>query len=653
MTNFPFLLRPKHESEHIVIAGFFFFLCLPYYKLMIGHGKSSIDHKHQIFNRRRSLRHRSYPIFLINQNLQRLVMAGQSRKWMILVATIWIQAFTGTNFDFSAYSSEMKKVLGISQVQLNYLAVASDMGKVFGWSSGLALMYFPLWVVLFMAAFMGLFGYGTQWLVIRNAISLPYMLVFFLCLLAGCSICWFNTVCFVLCIKNFPANRALALSLTVSYNGVSAALYALAGEAINASSSSLYLLLNSIVPLIFSIAALIPILRQTSVNPLSPEAVRIDSIMFLVLNVLAVLTGVYLLIFGSNTSDSSTTARLLLAGAISLLVFPLCIPGVVYARHWFHHTVHSSFHLRGSGFILVDDDDLELHKRLVSREASSNDRNGSMSDDGSEYKLGSEKCIKDELDRTRCYEKMIEKDQLVILGEEHPAQVLVGRLDFWLYYIAYFCGGTIGLVYSNNLGQIAQSLGESSNTTLLLTLYSSFSFFGRLLSAAPDYVRAKMYFARTGWLTIALLPTPVAFFLLAGLGNSMALRVGTALIGLSSGFIFAAAVSVTSELFGPNSVGVNHNILITNIPIGSLVYGVLAAMVYDGNAGRGLNLKLKFAESVVCMGKQCYFLTFVWWGCLSILGLVSSLLLFLRTKHAYDAFERNRASAETSHEIAS
>ncbi len=104
-------------------------------------------------------------------------MAGQSRKWMILVATIWIQAFTGTNFDFSAYSSAFKSVLGISQVQLNYLAVASDLGKVFGWSSGLALMYFPLWVVLFMAAFMGLLGYGIQWLLIRNVLTLPYFLV--------------------------------------------------------------------------------------------------------------------------------------------------------------------------------------------------------------------------------------------------------------------------------------------------------------------------------------------------------------------------------------------------------------------------------------------------------------------------------------------
>lgn len=104
-------------------------------------------------------------------------MGGQSGKWMILVATIWIQAFTGTNFDFSSYSSDLKSVLGISQVQLNYLSMASDMGKALGWCSGVSLLYFPMWVVIFMAASMGLFGYGLQWLVIRRFISLPYFLV--------------------------------------------------------------------------------------------------------------------------------------------------------------------------------------------------------------------------------------------------------------------------------------------------------------------------------------------------------------------------------------------------------------------------------------------------------------------------------------------
>ncbi|KAF5946541.1 hypothetical protein HYC85_016769 [Camellia sinensis] len=105
------------------------------------------------------------------------IMVGQSRKWMILVASTWIQAFTGTNFDFSSYSSDLKSVLRISQLQLNYLSVASDMGKAFGWCSGVSLLYFPLWVVLFIAAFIGLIGYGLQWLVIQRLITLPYFLV--------------------------------------------------------------------------------------------------------------------------------------------------------------------------------------------------------------------------------------------------------------------------------------------------------------------------------------------------------------------------------------------------------------------------------------------------------------------------------------------
>lgn len=114
-----------------------------------------------------------------NRRVVKIYMAGQSRKWMILVATIWLQAFTGTNFDFSSYSSQFKSVLGISQVQLNYLAVASDLGKALGWSSGLALIYLPLWLVMFMSAFMGLIGYGLQWLVITQYITLPYFLVSF------------------------------------------------------------------------------------------------------------------------------------------------------------------------------------------------------------------------------------------------------------------------------------------------------------------------------------------------------------------------------------------------------------------------------------------------------------------------------------------
>ncbi|KAF2532512.1 hypothetical protein F2Q70_00032802, partial [Brassica cretica] len=375
--------------------------------------------------------------------------------------------------------------------------------------------------------------------------------VFLCCLLAGLSICWFNTVCFVLCISNFPANRSLALSLTVSFNGVSAALYTLAYNAINPTSPELYLLLNALIPLVISFTAIIPILRQPPFEPLPPDGVRRDSLMFLILNILAALNGVYLLLFESNSS-ALASARLLFGGAIILLILPLCIPGLVIARNWYLRTIHTSFRLEGSGVPLL-------------------------------------------------------------------------------------CTG-VPLLLTFDKSILSASLG----TGMLAHEANRASY--QLLSddVVPNPLCRKVYFARTGWLAIALLPTPIALFLLASSGTASALQVGTALMGLSSGFIFAAAVSITSELFGPNSVGVNHNILITNIPIGSLIYGFLAALVYDSHGTTGIK---SMTDSVVCMGRGCYRMTFVWWGCLSVLGLGSSLVLFIRTRKAYQRFEQARISS--------
>ncbi|KAJ4769511.1 Major facilitator superfamily protein [Rhynchospora pubera] len=539
-------------------------------------------------------------------------MAGQSRKWMIVVATLWIQAFTGTNFDFSAYSSALKVAMGISQVELNYLATASDLGKLFGWSSGLALLYLPLPVVLFIAAGTGLVSYSLQWLVVTSQISLPYTAVFLLCLLAGCSICWFNTVCFVLCIRNFPINRSVALSLSISFNGVSAALYSLMQSSLSSitTSPSVYLLLNATVPLIVSTVVLPPILLQPSEDliELSPRKASHDTHRFLILHILAFFTGLYLLFLNSVSTDSSI-ASVILAGAIILLILPLLVPGVIFAREWAQKNIYSSFRIEVpdtpplQSLIFNDSDELNMSLLTV-----------------------------------------IERKKLAMLGEEYSAWSLVAQPDFWLYYTAYFCGATVGLVYSNNLGQIAESLNLDSDLTMLLAVYSACSFFGRLLSATPDFLTGKMNFARTGWLALALLPTPVGLFLLGKIGSKEALYTGTSLIGLSSGFIFAAAVSVTSELFGANSIGVNHNILITNIPIGSLLYGQIAALVYDSNGTRyGVRGLVTVHDSMVlCMGKECYAVTFLIWGSIACVGFLCSVILFLRTRSAYAEAARRR-----------
>ena len=99
------------------------------------------------------------------------------RRWAVLVSTVWIQALTGTNFDFSAYSSALKSSLGVSQEALNYLATASDLGKALGWSSGLALLHMPLHAVLMVSAAMGLAAYAVQYCCLVASVAVPYPLV--------------------------------------------------------------------------------------------------------------------------------------------------------------------------------------------------------------------------------------------------------------------------------------------------------------------------------------------------------------------------------------------------------------------------------------------------------------------------------------------
>ncbi|KAM3256602.1 hypothetical protein ACQJBY_049188 [Aegilops geniculata] len=549
---------------------------------------------------------------------------GEWRRWAVLVATVWVQALTGTNFDFSAYSSALKASMGVSQQSLNYLATASDLGKAFGWSSGLALLYMPLPAVLLLSAALGLASYALQYGILLPsstlAATLPYPAVFLICLAAGCSICWFNTVCFVVCIRSFSAaNRPLALSLSISFNGLSAAFYTLFANALSPYSPSVYLLLNAILPLAASIIALPAILLCHPHDHSSLRTVpKHDRRVFLCFYTIAFVTGIYLVTFGSVTTTSSA-ARAILMGAMALLTLPLIIPAA-----------------SSCSSVGTHDPDTELtfnhndpQKPLLLNHDDHTETNGSVAHKTVEWQP--EGC---------CCGTILDKGCVLVLGEEHSAKKLIRCVDFWLYYIAYFCGATVGLVYSNNLGQIAQSLHLQPQLTMLLAVYSSCSFFGRLLSALPDFLHRRVSFARTGWLAAALVPMPVALFLMWKLHDVNTLIAGTAVIGLSSGFIFAAAVSVTSELFGPNSIGVNHNILITNIPLGSLLYGQIAALVYDANGRKSTvldNLTGTVDTTIVCMGVKCYSNTFFVWGCITVLGLASSIALFLRTRQAYAA----------------
>ncbi|KAJ8624562.1 hypothetical protein MRB53_033092 [Persea americana] len=508
-----------------------------------------------------------------------------SMRWLSLVGTIWLQSISATNTDFPAYSSQLKHILSISQVQLNNLAFASDAGKLFGWISGIAAVYLPLWLVLLIGTALGLVGYGVQFLFLVNKIAaLQYWQIFLLTVLAGNSICWINTVCYVITIRNFPFDRKIAVGISNSYVGLSAKIYTAMVDAFYhgapSTNSRAYLLLNSVVPMGVSIVTA-PLMREPKTGG-STYMVSGFVVMFFV----TIVTGVYAVMGTVGPLSKLIPPRVHAVGLGILLSAPLAIPVSAMVVDF----VKGRFQIKR---------EMRVHSF-------------SMEEDGVGERVANEVKEEGALER-----------EVVGVEEQMGVRMMVRRVEFWLYFFVYMFGATLGLVFLNNLGQIAESRGLSKSSSLV-SLSSSFGFFGRLMPSLMDYFLAKSRYAVSSTACIATLMAPMtgAFFMLLNT-TTISLYISTAVIGVCTGAITSIAVATTSELFGTKNFSVNHNIIVANIPIGSLLFGYFAAILYqkEGDDGNGR-----------CMGADCYSKTFLIWGSICSLGTLLSFILYLRIR---------------------
>ncbi|XP_040991979.1 protein NUCLEAR FUSION DEFECTIVE 4 [Juglans microcarpa x Juglans regia] len=544
-------------------------------------------------------------------------MSSRTLQWLSLVGIIWLQSINGTNSNFPAYSSQLKHLLSMSQLQLNNLAFASDAGKLLGWFSGVATIYLPLWLVLIIGSSLGLLGYGLQYLFLTDRISsLSYGHIFVLTVVAGNSICWINTVCYVVAIRNFPSDyRQVAVGLTTSYLGLSAKIYTDIVDAAFSSSpierAKAYLLLNSILPMIVCVIAA-PLARELDVG--RPRNMGVGIITMFVITM---ATGVYAVISSLQSISGKLSPSSHAIGIGVFLLAPLVVPVAekiiesvrkidVNAerkkRKVFHFTIEES-----EGEERVDQDWVKDRKEVG--------------------EVGDESGDAEKMENGRLKEIREEAGEVLEIGikEEIGVKEMLKRLNFWLYFLVYLFGATLGLVFLNNLGQIAESRGYSG-TSSLVSLSSSFGFFGRLMPSFVDYYfsRTRYTMSRQASIVAVMAPTAGAFFLLVNNSN-LSLHMSTAAIGVCCGAITSIAVSTTTELFGTKNFSVNHNVVVANIPIGSFLFGYMAAMLYhkEGN------------EDGKCMGMECYRITFITWGSFCLLGTFLALILYARTRKFY------------------
>ncbi|OMP02360.1 Nodulin-like protein [Corchorus olitorius] len=522
-------------------------------------------------------------------------------QWLSLVGIIWLQSINGTNSNFPAYSSQLKLLLSISQLQLNNLAFASDAGKLFGWLSGIAADYLPLWLVLIFGSSLGLIGYGIQYLFLIGYISnLSYGLIFFLTILAGNSICWINTVCYLVTIKNFPQDRQLAIGLTGSYLGLSAKIYTNFVDVIVFHSSPVgrarvYLLLSSVLPFAISVVAA-PVVRVINVGKIITKRSKVAFILILVITI---ATGVFA-VMGSLGSASSWLSPFTSAvGIVSLLLAPLLIPLGQQIRQ-----LILAIGLNREEKVYIEEISEDSMEKMESGVKS---RDNSISSEIDEFS----ESVDDNTTET--------KDEISVV-EEIGVKLMLRRLNFWLYFFVYLFGITLGLVFLNNLGQIAES--RRCSASVLVSLSSSFGFFGRLIPSLKKYYKIS----RTAFVVALMAPTGGAFFLLVNT-NNLWLYMSTAIIGVCTGAMTSISATLTAELFGTKHFGVNHNVVVVNIPIGSCLFGYLAALVYRKQGGSAADGK--------CFGVDCYRSTFILWGSLCFFGTFLALMLYARTRKFY------------------
>ncbi|KAK8551035.1 hypothetical protein V6N13_119528 [Hibiscus sabdariffa] len=535
-------------------------------------------------------------------------MARTSLQWLSLVAIIWLQSINGTNSNFPAYSSQLKYLLSISQIQLNNLAFASDAGKLFGWISGIAANHLPMWLVLILGSALGLIGYGVQYLFLTGHVSnLSYGAIFFLTVLAGNSICWINTVCYIVTIKNFPLDRQLAIGLTGSYLGLSAKIYTDIVDVVFPYSAmeraKAYLILSSVLPFAVSTVSA-PVVKVINVVKTNRAKAA-----FILILVITTATGAFAVLGSLGSASRSLSPLTSAAGMAALLLAPLLIPLGLGLRQQIKQVVAARIlnRLNREEKVYIEEFNNVSMENL---ESGMKEVNGELSQSYSGD------------------DNVSETNETISVMEEIGVKVMLRRLSFWLYFFVYLFGITLGLVFLNNLGQIAESRGCSASA--LVSLSSSFGFFGRLVPSVVDYFfsRSKYMISRTAFVVALMTPTGVAFFLLLVKDNAeLWLYISTAIIAVCTGAITSISVSLTTEFFGTKNFGINHNVVVANIPIGSFLFGYLAATVYrrEGNAeGK-------------CFGMECYKKTFVLWGTLCFIGTFLALILYCRTRKFYNS----------------
>ncbi|KAK9051923.1 hypothetical protein SSX86_028551 [Deinandra increscens subsp. villosa] len=534
-------------------------------------------------------------------------------KWIGFVTAVWVQAIAGNNYTFSNYSDALKSLMALTQLQLNNLSVAKDVGKAFGVVAGLASERVSPAVLLLIGSIEGIIGYGVQWLIVSQRIQpLPYwQMCIFLCM-GGNSTTWMNTAILVTCIRNFRKNRGPVSGILKGYLGLSSAIFTDICTALFNKDPARFLLMLTLVPFIVCLFAIV-FLREVPPSSTAAEE-KSETRYFAIFNVVAVIIAVYLLIFDITGEHGTTLSRIFCIVLLILLASPVSVPVYIAVQNLIRSDLKTL--------------DVEATRTAVTEPLLTQQEEAIITETVS---------VTDEAKESSA---VVEKTPPVI-GEEHTVIEAMKTMDFWILFVSFLCGVGTGLAVQNNMAQMGLAVGYA-DVSIFISLTSIWGFFGRIGSGSiSEYFMKKAGTPRPLWNAASQILMAVGYVLMA-IAMPGSLYIGSIVVGICYGVRLAVTVPTASEMFGLKHYGLIYNIIIINLPIGSFLFsGLLAGLLYDAEATPSAG------GGNTCVGAHCYRLVFIVMAIACVIGFVLDVWLAIRTKALYYKIYMNRKSKKS------
>lgn len=545
-------------------------------------------------------------------------------RWFSVFASFLIMFGAGATYLFGVYSKQIKSSLGYDQQTLNLIGFFKDLGANVGVLSGLIAEVTPTWFVLLVGSAMNFAGYFMIWLAVTGKIAKPkvWQMCLYICIGAN-SQNFANTGALVTCVKNFPESRGVVLGLLKGFVGLSGAVMTQLYLAIYGDDSKSLILLIAWLPAALSVVFVYTI---RTMKPDHPSKQKNELKVFYHFLYVSIFLALFLMVM-NIVQKKVVFSRAAYAGCATVVCVLIFVPLLIAIK-----------------------EELVIWNNL-------NNQHSVEDPPSHEVAQKQEETVTKKVD----IDDQKEKQKSCFLtvfnppprGEDYTILQALLSLDMMILFLATLCGLGSSLTAVDNLGQIGESLGYPARTvSSFVSLVSIWNYFGRVFSGfVSESLMVKWKVPRPLMMTFVLLLSCVGHLLIA-FPIPGSVYIASVIIGFSFGAQLPLLFAIISELFGLKYYSTLFNCGQLASPLGSYILNVrVAGMLYDREALKELaqkGLDRKSVKELICIGKNCYRVSFTILACVTFFGALVSLILVVRTREFYrgDIYKKFREERE-------